>query len=301
MKERKGYSTAAQVWALRQYGEVGPRTFRALIATFGNPEAVHQAEISELSAIEGLGEKRSQKIYDSCNCLDESEDFLKSLETRNIKYSTIFDESYPGLFEELNDPPPIIFYRTELPQEGEKTVAIVGSHNATNEGIGYAVELASKLAMQSVSIVSGLARGIDAGAHIGALKAGGRTFALLGSGLDNIYPEDNRPLANEIAKHGGLISEYRPDAGYSTRGLMARNRLVVGLSQAVIIGELLTDSSGTLDTATFCDQLGKIMFVLMDDCDRPGRDNSSVDKVLSMGAIPIRLDDGIDIILKSLV
>jgi len=301
MVAEKKYSMAAQVWALRQYGEVGPRTFRALLAKFLNTEAIHKAEIDELSSINGLGEKRSVKIFESYQHLDEAEAFIDSLGDKNIQYSTIFDPEHPAMFEELNDPPPIIFYRGMLPADGEKTVAVVGSHKATPEGVTYAVDVGGMLAKKSVSVVSGLARGVDVSAHIGAMRAGGRTYAILGSGVDNIFPEEHREVADEIVQKGGLISEYPPETHVSSGRLMARNRLIVGLSRAVVIGEVLPDSSGTIDTATFCHQLGKIMFVLVDGCDTPGRDNSGVEKVIELGAIPVYLQDGLDLIIKALV
>ncbi len=301
MKQIGDYSTAAQVWALRHYGEAGPRTFRALLAAFGRLEAIHYAEIEDLKTIEGLGEKRSKKIYEAMKSLEEAENFIDSLAGRNIKFCTLFDEEFPSLFEEVNDPPPIIFYVGDLPKKNEKTAAIVGSHKATGTGINLTVDLAAKLAYKSISIISGLAKGIDTAAHVGALNGNGRTYAVLGAGFDNIYNGENRTLAAEIIKNGGLITEYSPDAGYSTGGLMARNRLIVGLSQVVIIGEILSGSVGTLDTATFCHELGKIMFILSDGCEEPGRDNSVVEKIIGMGAIPFSLDDGIDIIAKSLV
>ncbi len=301
MKDLTGYSTAAMVWALRRYGEAGPRTFRSLLTRYGRLDEIFLAEVDELKRIDGLGEKRSRLISEADKYLDESEDFIKSLDSGNIKYSTLYDENYPVLFQELNDPPPIIFYLGRLPKNDEKTVAIVGSHKATNEGISYAVELAKTLAEKSVSIVSGMAVGIDTAGHIGALKGNGPTYALLGSGLDSVQKENNRALAGEILKEGGIISEYPPDAGYSVGGLMARNRLIVGLSQAVVIGEVMADSSGTLDSATFCNELGKIMFILIDGCERPGRDNSAVEKILAMGGIPFNLSGGIEMIIKALV
>ena len=301
MKQISEYSTSALVWALRRYGEAGPRTFRALLAKFGRLEAVFEAKVDEIKSINGLGEKRSQKISESGLYLDESEDFIKSLGARNIKYATLYDEDYPRLFEELNDPPPIIFYLGRLPKSDEKTVAVVGSHKATNEGISFAVELSRLLAEKSVSVISGLAAGIDTAGHVGALKGNGTTYAILGTGLDMTKNENNRALASEIIKEGGIISEFPPDTGYSVGGLMARNRLIVGLSQAVVIGEVMAGSSGSLDSATFCNQLGKLMFVMIDGCEQPGRDNATVEKILAMGAIPFRLSDGIDMIIKALV
>ncbi len=301
MKRIDEYSIAAQVWTLREFGDVGPRAFRALMIHFGSVAAILEAEVDELAEINGLSEKKCQKINDSFRSLEKAEQFIDSLQPREIRISTIFDDDYPSLFMELNDPPPIIFYRGRLPDKEEKTVAIVGSHKATNEGIRIGVELGSAFAAKSVSIVSGLARGIDTAGHIGALKGDGRTYAVIGSGFDNIFPDENRALAAELIKTGGLISEYPPEIGYSAGQMIARNRLTVGLSQAVIIGEIFADSNGSLDTATFCHQLGKIMFVVMEGHDQPGYDNAGVEKVLALGAIPITLDEGIDIVLKSLV
>jgi DNA processing protein len=301
MIEINDYSVAAQVWALRHFGRVGPRTFRSLMIRFNNLENIFRAEMDELMAIEGMGEKRSERIYDCDQTLGEAEEFIESLKKRDIKCCTQFNGDYPILFNELNDPPPIIFIRGKLPDNDEKTVTIVGSHRATTEGISYAVELAGRLARKSISVVSGLARGIDASAHIGAVRAQGKSYAILGSGLDNIYPEENRPLAEELVAKGGLISEYAPDQKSSPGLNMARNRLTVGISQAVIIGEIFGDSTGTLDSAKCCHQLGKLMFILLDGCDLPGKDNSGVERVIAMGAVPITLDNAVETITSSLV
>jgi DNA processing protein len=301
MKQPGEYSIAAQVWALCRFGEVGPRAFRALLAAFGSVEAVHQSELEGLTAIEGLGEDRSLRIFESSNYLNQAEEFINSLNLKEIGYCTSLDEVYPSLLEELNDPPPMILYQGELPQSNEKTVAIVGSQDATNEGISYAVDLAMLFARQSVSVVSGLACGTGASAHIGALRNGGRTYAVLGSGFDNITPQEHLPIAAEIVQNGGLISEYPPEAETTPDRLVERNRLVAGLSRAVVIGEVLPDSSEAIDTASFCHQLGKLMFIVIDGCEAPGRDNSWVEKIMAMGAIPFSLEDGIDDIVKSLV
>ncbi|UCD17000.1 MAG: DNA-processing protein DprA [Candidatus Zixiibacteriota bacterium] len=296
-----GHSMAAMVWALRNYGNVGPRAFSVLMAHFRTITAIFQAELDELNAINGLGEKRSRKIYECSKYLEEAEKFIASLPDQHIQHSTIYEESYPSILMELNDPPPMLFYRGRLPDKDEKRVAIIGSRNASSEGIQNAVTLASRLAEQSVSIVSGLAQGIDAAAHVGALKAGGRSYAMLGSGFDHISPKENLPLAIELVRNGGLISEYPPDTRASASRLVSRNRLTTGLSQAVVVGEILPDSTGTLDCARFCNQIGKLTFVLIEGCDEAGRDSAGVEKVIAIGAIPIMLADGIDMIVKSLV
>ena len=295
------YSIAAQVWALRRFGEVGPRAFRALLAAFGSVEAIHAAGLDELKAIPGLDEGRSQKIFESGDSLAKAEEFINSLQLKGIHHCTSLDRIYPKLLEELNDPPPIVFYQGELPQADEKTVALVGSESATNEGISYAVDLAMHFARKSVSVVSDLTRGIGVSAHIGALRNDGRTYAVIGSGFDRIEPEEHLPIAAEIAQKGGLLSEYPPEAETTSEHLLERNRLVVGLSRAVVIGEVFPTSRETIDTANFCHQVGKLMFILIDGCEAPGRDNTGVEKIMSMGAIPFSLEDGIDDIVKSLV
>jgi len=301
MNQEGKYSVAAQIWALRQYGGVGPRTFRMLMAYFGGLGNIFEADVDDFMEINGLGQTRSGKIFGSRDWLDDAEEFIELLKTKEIKYLTLLDKDYPSRFRELNDPPPIVFARGEFPAADEKIVAIVGSHRATDEGISYAVELAGRLAKQKVAVVSGLARGIDASAHIGALRAGGRSYAVLGSGFDHISPEENHTLAGEMIQKGGLISEYAPDIKSNPGRNMARNRLTVGLSQAVVIGEVFGDSSGTLDSASCCQELGKLMFILTEGIDTPGKDNTGVEKVLKMGAIPVELNDADEMILKSLV
>ena len=272
-----------------------------MMAYFETIAAVFQAEMEELLEVDGLGEKRAGKIFRASDHLAKAERFIGSLPELNIKYATIYDGEYPELFFELNDPPPMIFYRGTLPMQDEKRVAIIGSRNVTNDGIQNAVTLAEKLAEKEGSVVSGLAQGIDAAPHVGALKGGVKSYALIGSGLDHISPKDHFSLATELIHHGAVISEYAPDVKTSPARLISRNRLTVGLSQAVVIGEVSSDSTGTVDCAKFCNQLGKLTFVLTDGAELPGRDNTGLEQVLSTGAIPITMGNGVEMITKSLV
>jgi DNA processing protein len=301
MTELSRYSVGAKVWALKHHGGIGPRTFRALFARFRSLEGIHAAEMDELTAIEGLGLRRSKKIYESSDHLDSAEEFIRELADRSIDTVTLFDGRYPDRLLELNDPPPLIFSRGDLPTGTEKTVAIIGSRRATSEGIARTVDLAGQLAGRGISVVSGLAQGIDAAAHVGALKAGGKSYAVLGSGFDNIHPAENRPLAVEMEQSGGLISEYPPEAGYSASRNIARNRLTVGLSQAVVIGQALEESKGTLDSAKFCHEIGKLLFIILDRDNIEKDGHAGIEKALNLGAIPISMIDGAEIIAKSLV
>jgi len=183
----------------------------------------------------------------------------------------------------------------------QKRVAIVGTQDATIDGIAIAVELAGELAKKEVAIVSDLSRGIGASAHLGAMKAGGNSFAVLPSGFDHIYPEENIPLSLELVKIGGLITEYAPNIEYSKERDMQRNRLVAGLAQAVIVCEIAGNSEMTLDIAKFCHQIGKLLFILTDNLTIAGQDITGIEKVLTYGAIPLSMKDAVGMITKSLV
>lgn len=301
MNDIKRYSTAVKVWALCHRGHVGPRAFLALIARFGSLEAVFDADLETLSAIDGLSEEHALKIYESLAALDEAAAFMAHLDERDILYRTILDTGYPPYLKELNDPPPLLFGRGRFPANDEKLVSVIGSREGTGEGIAVAVELATKLAENDVGLISGLDRGISAAAHLGALQAGGTTYGVIPSGFDDIHPEENRLLAIEMVKKGGIFSEYPPETEWDESCLEARNRLVVGMGQAVIIGEVSGDSTWTVDTAEFCHQLGKIVFISLDGCELPDRDNSAVEDILTFGAIPFHLQDGLEMIIKALV
>jgi DNA processing protein len=301
MKDLSGYSVAAKIWALREFGGVGPRTFRTLMTIFGDLETIFKAEMDELTAIEGLTKKQAKKIYDCPEHIETAAKFIESLEQREIYNSTILDDDYPDLFGELNDPPPIIFYRGNLPRNDEKIVTIVGSEEGTSEGIGLTVDLAGKLAEKGISIVSGLSRGVDAATHLGAINASGKSYAVLGSGFDHIYPEDHQSLAIELVRKGGLITEYEPDVEHTPEQDIARHRLMVGLGQAVIIGELVGASPKTYDVAKFCHELGKLMFILIENVKPAGQAKAVTEKILDLGAIPIMPEDGVDLVSQSLV
>lgn len=301
MDKHKADSYAVMIWALRKYGQVGPRTFRALMIHFPTLSSIFGAEIEEIMEISGLGEKRSRKIYECDQFMEQAEQFMKDMEEQSVGVCTILDDDYPSGFHELNDPPPIFFYRGRLPRKDEKLVSLIGSREATTAGISRTVELAGKLAEKSISIVSGLARGIDSAAHIGALKADGSSFAVLGSGFEHIYPEENRPLAEELLRNGGLISEYPPHEKQTAGRLLDRNRLTVGLSQAVVIGEISGQSAGTLDCAAFCHETGQLAFILVDDGEISNESKETVEKVLSMGIIPVTANDAVEKITRSLV
>lgn len=289
------YSLAAQILSLKMTGQVGPRTFENLLAVYGTVADILLAEEEEFLDIPGIGPSRSRAIADAPDHLERAQRTIDQLKAGDISVTTRLDTDYPDLLHELNDPPLLLFCKGRFPPPGQKRVAVIGSQNVSADGIGDAVELSRQLAVEGIAIVGGLARGIDTAGHVGALKAGGATYAVLPSGFNHVHPPENLSLASEIAAHGGLLSEYLPDTPVNGGRLMARNRLIVGLSHAVIVGEVSPESVGTLDAALCCHQLGKLLFAII------GKNNYHYEKLAGFGAIPLTDIDDYTLVLKSLV
>ncbi|MFH1699307.1 MAG: DNA-processing protein DprA [Candidatus Zixiibacteriota bacterium] len=295
MLDLKKYSAASQILALKMTGKVGPRIFAQLIHQFQTTEEIFLTESDELQQLEGIGPKRASAIAQAFEFLERAQAIIENLEAYDSRSVIYSDENYPRLLSELNDPPPLLYYQGRLPSQAEKTVAIIGSQDVSAEGIANAVELASLLAKSGVSIVGGLARGIDTAGHVGALKENGKTYAVLPCGINIIHPSENSGLAKEITESGGLISEHIPYSPVNAGRLMGRNRIIVGLSQAVVIGQVSAESVGTLDAALCCHQLGKLLFVIIGD------DNPHLEKIIGYGGIPLTNINEYELILKSLV
>ncbi|PJC85162.1 DNA-protecting protein DprA [Vibrio sp. HA2012] len=168
---------------------------------------------------------------------------------------------YPPLLKEISAYPPVLFVKGSLSLLSEPQLAIVGSRNASREGLDTARSFAGDLARQGVTITSGLALGVDGYAHDGALKAGGDTIAVLGSGLDNLYPRRHKPLAERIIEHGALVSEFRPDAPPMAEHFPRRNRIISGLASGVLVIEA-AERSGSLITARYACEQSRDVFVL---------------------------------------
>jgi len=166
------------------------------------------------------------------------------------------DASYPANLREISTPPERLYVRGALMDVDALAVAIVGSRTATSYGLAVAERLAAELAARGITVVSGLARGIDSAAHRGALRAGGRTIAVLGSGVDVIYPPENRRLAREIESHGAVLSQFAPGTRPLAGHFPARNRVIAGLSLGVVVVEA-AERSGSLITAGLAGELGR--------------------------------------------
>lgn len=186
---------------------------------------------------------------------------LAKVERHGARLLTLEDDDYPALLKPLPDSPPLLYVRGTLRPDDAKALAVVGTRRATTYGKDAAARLVSELAANDVTIVSGLAQGIDAAAHTACLRAGGRTFAVYGCGLDITYPREHAALAGRITEHGALISEFplgMPPAGTN---FPRRNRIISGLSLGVLVVEA-PESSGALITATFAAEHGRDVFAV---------------------------------------
>jgi DNA processing protein len=247
---------------------VGPRRRQALMSHIETPQAVQAPAPSELRRVPGIGAKLSQVIARANETIDVDEE-LELCRRHGIEVLVDVHAPYPRPLREIEDPPGLLFMQGRLLPQDEMSVAIVGSRHATQYGLLQAERLAGSLARAGLTIVSGLARGIDQAAHRGALAAGGRTIAVLGSGLLNIYPVEHKELAVQVAAAGALISESPPRAAPLAGVFPQRNRIISGLSLGVIVVEAAL-SSGALITARHAMEQNRDVFAV------PGRVDSRV-------------------------
>jgi DNA processing protein len=242
---------------------VGPRLRKALLEEFGTAAAVLSAAPSELRTVPGVGPKITQRIAVAREEINVQAE-LELCQQKGIQLITEDSESYPRSLREIHDPPGVLYVRGELLPQDALAVAIVGSRHATQYGLAQAERLAASLARAGLTIISGLARGIDAAAHRGALAAGGRTLAVLGSGVLNIYPPEHKELALEVIHAGALISESPPHGAPFSGAFPQRNRIITGMSTGVIVVEAAI-SSGALISARHAMEQGREVFAV------PGR------------------------------
>jgi DNA processing protein len=248
---------------------VGAVTYKKLVRAFGSPEAALAAPEGRMAEIEGIGEHTARAIAsDRAESGSRAESELELAERHGARVVTLEDDDYPRALKTIFDPPLALFVKGEiLPRDG-LALGIVGSRRSSYYGQSQAERLATSLAGLGFTIVSGLARGIDSCAHRGALRAGGRTFAVLGSGLVNVYPDENRELADEIALHGALVSEFPMEATPHRDNFPRRNRIISGLSMGVLVVEGNV-RSGALITAKYALEQGREVFALPGKVDSP--------------------------------
>ncbi len=280
--------------ALREHASVGPRTFQLLMTHFEKVEKIFESLPGEIAELPRMTAEREEQIRLSMENAPFIRKRLTNLHERGIELSTVFHLDYPETLLEIAAPPPLFYWKGEFDALRGNCVAIVGSHTASSAGIAEAVRLGKMISATGAIVVSGLARGIDSGAHLGSLKGGGKTIAVLGCGFDDIYPPENMALADNIAKQGLLLSEYPPDTEVSVGRLMARNRLIVGLARSVIVVETTADSGGTAGAITETLRQGKSLFT----CFNPNRKDAATNNV---GAVQLAKEDDWKMVLQYMV
>lgn len=272
---------------------VGPRTRKSLLERFGSAAATLAAPPSQLREVPGVGAKIARAIVEARQTIDVEAE-LRLCHEHGLTVLVDRDARYPAMLNQIHDPPSVLYLRGELSPNDALAIAIVGTRHATQYGLQQAERLAAGLARAGLTIVSGLARGIDAAAHRGALKAAGRTIAVLGSGLLNIYPPENRELAEQIAGHGALLSEAPPRSQPMSGAFPQRNRIITGLSLGVIVVEAAL-RSGALISAEHAMEQGREVFAV------PGRVDSTASRgchrLLREGA---KLVESVDDVLDEL-
>ena len=237
---------------------VGGETQRRLLQAFGLPEAIFAAGMKALAGVVGAAPAERLLAFDAAAEIEAAVTWAASPGNRIL---TLADADYPQALLECADPPTLIYLKGEASLLNERCLAIVGSRNPTPQGEANAVAFAGELAAAGLTIVSGLALGIDAAAHRGALKAGGHTIAVIGTGADRIYPARNRELAHAIGERGAILSEFPLGTPPLAGNFPRRNRLIAGLSRGCLVVEAAAQS-GSLITARLAAESGREVFAI---------------------------------------
>lgn len=262
--------------------EVGARRFALLRQAFGSAQAAWQADERDLRAAGLTGTPLSNLLRTRAQ-IDLHAEMLRvaSLGARVI---TQLDREYPSLLRAIEDAPLLLYVRGKLTENDSKAIAIVGTRRASQYGLDVTTRLTRELTQHGVTIVSGLAHGIDAAAHKAALEAGGRTIAVLGCGIDDVYPREHRGLAERIVAQGAIITEFPPGAKPERHHFPRRNRIISGISLGVLITEAPEDS-GALITAACASDQGRDVFAV------PGSifhaNSAGTNRLIQDGAKPV--------------
>jgi DNA processing protein len=265
---------------------IGAVRFQALLDAFGSAEAAWHASPHALQSA-GLGPKILDNLVKMRSQVDLA-DVWKGIQNRRIQVITWNDKAFPRRLKDIDQPPPVLYALGEIVPEDEWAVAVVGTRRVTPYGRQVTEEVARRLASNGVTVVSGLARGVDAIAHQAALSAGGRTLAVLGCGVDRIYPPEHQRLAEQICAQGALISDYAPGTAPDASNFPPRNRIISGLSMATVVVEA-GETSGALITAKFAAEQGREVFAVPGNILAP--QSLGANRLIQQGARPL-LDAG---------
>ena len=274
--------------ALSSTPGIGPITFFKLIKIFGSAK---KAWFSTQKTMENhkFSSQVSILISRRNNSLDPFE-FYSSIIKGGIETVCLLEKKYPKLLKNINNPPPVLYYQGTLKEIDNRSLAVVGTRKPSSKGRATTKKLVSHLSKQNITIISGLARGIDGVAHQTALENNGRTVAFLGGGIDRIYPAEHKFLASKIIQNGCIFSEYPPGISPQRGSFLARNRLISGMSLGVLIIEGLS-KSGTTNTANHAKKQNKPVFIVSES--KSSSLSSGPKFLLKQGAIKVNSADDI--------
>jgi len=254
--------------ALLSAPDVGNRRVLELVKLFGSPEAALAAPAGEIAAAINVHLKVGRGVNRVGRSLEAAEKLVEKAERTGARMVTFWDEEYPVRLKQIHDPPVILYIIGDRSPLYDYAVAVVGTRLPSDNGKQITFRIARELASAGVTVVSGMALGIDSLAHEGALQAGGRTIAVLGSGIDVIYPPSNRRLFERIISQGAVITEYPPGTEPDRHHFPQRNRLISGLSLGVVIVEAGL-KSGALITARLALEQGRELFAVPGAAGKP--------------------------------
>jgi DNA processing protein len=247
---------------------IGSRKIRHLLDAFGTPEDVFAAPESQIAQVEGLYKKDITNVIASRD-RDRLLGEYDMLEKKGIHFVSWFDEAYPDKLLSIDTPPFSLFYKGNLPKASQPLVAVVGARNASYGGMEIARRIGRELAENGIAVISGLARGVDIASQRGVLTvAGGRTYGVMGCGIDLCYPQEHIESYMMMQEYGGILSEFCPGVPPMPRNFPMRNRIISGLADGVLVVEA-GDKSGSLITAELAVEQGKDVFVVPGDIDKP--------------------------------
>jgi DNA processing protein len=253
--------------ALNLIGNVGPVRARQLLEYFGEPTAVLGASRQELLRVRNIGEEVAESIVSWEKAVDLSAE-LKRIHDFGCRIIAQSDPEYPELLRQIYDPPIVLYVKGELLAKDKNAVALVGSRMTTHYGTEIARRLSYQLGYLGVTVVSGGARGIDSAAHQGALSGKGRTIAVLGTGINMVFPPENGELYERIAANGALVTQFPFNRPGDKQSFPIRNRIVAGMTLGTVVVEANL-TSGALITANFANEYGRQVFAVPGRIDSP--------------------------------
>jgi DNA processing protein len=279
--------------ALNMVPSLGPVRLRRLMDLFGSPERVLSASATELEQVEGLTRPLISALRNWESTVDLSGE-LQRIREFGAHVVVQDDPTYPRLLREIHDPPTVLYVWGKLEERDQHAIGIVGSRRTSHYGLECAKRLSYQIAYSGLTVVSGLARGIDTAAHQGALAAKGRTVAVLGTGLTHLYPAENRALAEKIASSGAVVSEFPMETTPDRQTFPMRNRIISGWGFGLLVVEAGMNSGALISASQAADQ-GRTLYAVPGQIDRPT--SHGTNRLIQQGA---KLVMSVDDILEDL-